>query len=146
MEEAAEAIARSAAGAAERATASLRAMVADLGKMGQTVCGCGLLLASGRPLPPLAKILEAHPLLHTAEGELFRAALRVACGECGLRLLEVREREVWERAGSGAEEMVAAMGKGIGAPWRQDEKLSALAGWLALGEYGRRDVLYLDIT
>src|ERR1700744_4199909 len=31
-----------------------------------------VLWASGRSLPPIAKILAAHPLLHTAEGAFFR--------------------------------------------------------------------------
>jgi hypothetical protein len=121
------------------ATTALRGMVADLRQLGHPVVGCGLLLASGRPLPPLEKILASHPLLHTAEGELFRDALRAACRECELPLTVVKERELFTRAAADLhlpaeriERHVAAMGKGIGPPWRQDEKLAAAAAWLAL--------------
>jgi hypothetical protein len=107
-------------------------MVADLRQLGHAVVGCGLLLASGRPLPPLEKILASHPLLHTAEGELFRDALRAACRECGLPLTVVKERELFTRASERIERHVAAMGKGIGPPWRQDQKFAAAAAWLAL--------------
>ena len=83
-------------------------------------------------MPPLEKILASHPLLHTAEGELFRDALRAACRECGLPLTVVKERELFTRASERIERHVAAMGKGIGPPWRQDEKFAAVAAWLAL--------------
>src|SRR5712692_3923950 len=47
----------------------------DLQKQGVNPTRCGLLLASGRPLPSLEKILASHALIHTADGELFREAL-----------------------------------------------------------------------
>ena len=121
------------------AAAGLRGLVKDLRKLGHSVAGCGLLLASGRPLPPIEKILASHPLLHTAEGELFREAVRRGCGECGLAVIAVKERELFERLGTAmglsadeAQRRVSAMGKEIGPPWRQDEKFAAAAGWIAL--------------
>src|ERR1700727_2750963 len=36
------------------------------------VAGCAVLLGRDRKLPDLASILSAHPLIHTAEGEMFR--------------------------------------------------------------------------
>jgi hypothetical protein len=120
-------------------------MVEDLEQLGHRVAGCGLLLASGRPLPPLEKILASHPLLHTAEGELFREALRVASAACGLPLVEVRERELFTRAitelGATHEQIqrhLAAMGKSVGPPWRQDEKFAAVAAWLAISRASDR--------
>jgi hypothetical protein len=128
-----------AARAAALAAVALRGIVEDLRQLGHRIAGCSLLLASGRPLPPLEKILASHPLLHTAEGELFRNALRAASRECDLPLVEVKERELFARAGADLclpatriEHHVAAMGKAIGPPWRQDEKLAAVAAWLAL--------------
>jgi hypothetical protein len=51
----------------------------------------------------------------------------------------MKERELFTRAAarlrlpaSRIEEHVAAMGKSIGPPWRQDEKFAAVAAWLAL--------------
>ena len=132
IREAGQLVRSHAARAAALAETALRGMVADLRQLGHAVVGCGLLLASGRPLPPLEKILASHPLLHTAEGELFRDALRAACRECGLPLTVVKERELFTRASERIERHVAAMGKGIGPPWRQDEKFAAVAAWLAL--------------
>lgn len=139
IREAEQLIAGSAARAAAMATSGLRAMVGELGQLGHGVARCGLLSGSGRPLPPLERILSAHPLLHTAEGELFREALRAAIRQCGLQAIEVKERELFTRAATGLhlparriEAQVAAMGKSIGPPWRQDEKFAAVAAWLAL--------------
>ncbi|HMI52991.1 MAG TPA: hypothetical protein VK525_15875 [Candidatus Saccharimonadales bacterium] len=118
---------------------SLRAVKIDLRKRGyQLECG-GLLLASGRALPELEKILKSHALIHTADGELFRDALRTACARGGVKLRTVRERELLtECAGSfsaSAPELlrqVTQMGRSLGAPWAQDEKFATLASWLAL--------------
>jgi hypothetical protein len=139
IREAEQFVANSAARAAALATTALRAMVEDLRQLGHGVSGCGLLLASGRPLPPLEKILASHPLLHTAEGELFREALRAACRECELPVTAIKERELFSQAAADLrlpaeriERHVAAMGKGIGPPWRQDQKFAAVAAWLAL--------------
>ena len=43
------------------------------------VIGCAMLLASGRALPSLQKILASHALIHTAEGEFFRNIVSEAC-------------------------------------------------------------------
>jgi len=129
-----------AAHAGDLATTGLRAIIHDLRVLGHQVAGCGLLLASGRVLPGLESILASHALIHTAEGELFRNALRTASRECGLPLTAVKERELFTLASADLripekqiELRVAAMGKAIGPPWRQDEKFSAVAAWLALG-------------
>src|ERR1700691_992360 len=139
IREAAQHVANSAARAALLAATGLRGMVEDLRRLGPRTAGCSLLLASGRPLPPLERILASHPLLHTAEGELFREALRAATRECGLPLVTVTERDLFARAAADLnlsaaqiERHVDAMGKGIGPPWRQDQKFAAVAAWLAL--------------
>jgi len=128
-----------AARAAALATTGLRAMVEDLRALGHEVTGCGLLLASGRPLPALESILASHALIHTAEGELFREALRAACRACGLRVAGVKERDLFTLAAvdlgittQRIEEHVTAMGKAMGPPWRQDEKFAAVAAWMAM--------------
>jgi hypothetical protein len=87
----------------------------------------------------LEKILPSHPLLHTAEGELFRNAIMTACGNYGLSVTRVKEREALIRSSSGLgiseagiQQHLARMGKTIGPPWRQDEKSATRAAWLAL--------------
>jgi hypothetical protein len=124
--EAHQLIAECAARAASMAAAGLRGMIEDLRPLGLHVTGCGLLLASGRPLPALEGILRSHALIHTAEGEHFRDALRAAVGACGLRLTTVKEHDLE------IDPLCAAMGKSMGPPWGQDQKLSSMVGWLAL--------------
>jgi hypothetical protein len=100
--------------------------------------GC-ILAASGRPLPDLAAILRSHALIHTAEGEFFRSAVRAACDSRGLVHLQVKERDLWAEAarvlGRSREELqstVEAFKKDLGPPWQQDQKLAALAAWVML--------------
>ena len=83
--------------------------------------------------------LASHPLLHTAEGRLFRDALVQASKHCRLPAFGVKEKEIYARGtaelGLPADDLKARlteMGLGIGPPWTQDEKLSALVAWLAL--------------
>jgi len=125
--------------AARLALSSLRSMQADLAERSCRISRCTLLLASGRALPGLEQILASHALIHTADGELFRDALRVACTRCRLPLEAVREKELFEIASKvlGASTValkrrITAFGKSFGPPWTQDEKFAALAAWLAL--------------
>jgi hypothetical protein len=111
----------------------------DLQKQGIALKRCGLLLASGKPLPNLEKILSSHALIHTADGVLFREALLHASARCGLPVLSVKERELLERAGQALRlkpadltRRVTALGRPLGAPWSQDEKFATLIAWLAL--------------
>jgi hypothetical protein len=103
-----------------------------------------LLLASGRPLPGLEKILASHALIHTADGELFREALSCAAKRCGIEMVGIKERELLECARQTLHMRPAALlrrvtelGKPFGSPWSQDEKFAALAAWLAL-RYGSK--------
>lgn len=121
------------------ATASLQDVVSELDAKGYAVAGACVLLGSGRPTGDLAATLRSHAMIHTAEGQFFRNALQNACHSCGVPLLGVKEKKLVSRAVndiriSPAElhRRIAEAGKSIGPPWRQDEKLSTLAGWLAL--------------
>lgn len=134
-----ELIRRSADEAGELADGAVRQAVADLRAMGHEAVASGLLLAAGRPLPGLRDILSSHALIHAAEGELFRDVLRQASRRCGLRLTEVGERELEEKAPRSLrspqavlQRRVADWGKALGSPWTQDEKRAALVAWLAL--------------
>jgi hypothetical protein len=131
---------------AERlASKAMGAIVDELRGRGHAIVGCGLLLGSGRPLTTLSATLASHPMIHTAEGELFRDALKHAAAEHGLRVVGIKEREVHATAAStvGIAEgdllaWLRGLGKEIGAPWRQDEKLATLAARLALAACTRR--------
>ena len=73
-------------------------MLDTVGAQNYRVVGCAILLASGRALPSLSKILASHALVHTAEGEFFRKVVREACEHCGIPVVGFRERELDERA------------------------------------------------
>jgi hypothetical protein len=108
-------------------------------EQGVKLTRCGLLLASGRPLPGLQKILASHALIHTADGEHFREAVVHASERCGLAMQCVKERELLDRTGQAfrlkPEELlrrVTELGRPLGSPWSQDEKYATIAAWLAL--------------
>jgi hypothetical protein len=103
---------------------AIHRLQSDLQKKDIALKSCGLLLASGKPLPNLEKILSSHALIHTADGELFREALLHASARCGLPVLSVKERELLNRA--------EKTFRPLGSPWSQDEKFASLAAWLAL--------------
>ncbi len=118
---------------------AIRGLQSDLQEKGLKLTRCGLLLASGRPLPALEKILASHALIHTADGEMFREALLHASARCGLRDFRIKERELLDCAGQvlrlkGGDLMrrVTELGRPFGSPWSQDEKFATLAAWLAL--------------
>jgi len=122
------------------ASEAVAAGVRERRAAGQEVVGAGLLLGSGRPLPTeLSAILGSHPLIHAAEGEMYREALRAGCERAGVVVVGLRERELEAKAGTRFElpkgalrARVTALGKPLGPPWSQDEKLASLAAWLVL--------------
>jgi hypothetical protein len=131
------------AAASERlASAAVRQMAEELRGRGFEVAGCAIVLAAGRPLPALEQILASHALIHTAEGEFFREALRRACEAQGIAVTGIRERDLEERAnvifGSSAVRMqkrIAALGRSLGPPWTQDQKTAALAASIVLADF-----------
>ncbi len=127
------------------ARAAVRAVVGELEEKGFKVVGAGLLLASGRPLPSLAATLASHALIHAAEGELFREALAQASERARLPVTGVREREAHERGAAGLRiadgrlrDRLSEMGRAVGSPWTQDQKLAALVAWMALAAAPQR--------
>src|SRR5258708_38097663 len=112
---------------------AIHGLQSELQKQGVAVKSCGLLLASGRPLPAVEKILASHALIHTADGELFREALLHASARCGLKDSRIKEKELLERAGQvlrlkidGMRRRVTELRKSFGPPRWQGEKLPTL--------------------
>jgi hypothetical protein len=125
------------------ATASLRKAISDLVSNGFKPAGACILTGSGRIADDLAATLRSHVMIHTAEGHFFRNALQKACESCGLPAICVREKELASRATDGIrispehmERRISEAGKSAGPPWRQDEKLCTMAGWLVLATSG----------
>ena len=124
---------------------AFRAVIDDLRGKGHDVVGCGILLGSGRPATTLAATLASHPLIHTAEGDLFRDALTHASERCDLRVTGVPERELYARGTAQLRlpvdklrSRVTELGRPIGPPWTQDEKHAALVAWLVLAAASQR--------
>jgi len=118
---------------------AIRTVQADLRGQGYALTHFGMLLASGKPLPNLEKILLSHALIHAADGELFRAALAAAGARCDMSAFTIKESELLALAGKTLAvrpdvlmRRLTALGKPFGAPWSKDEKFAALAAWLAL--------------
>ena len=124
------------------AGSALRSTQKELGKQGYELARGALLLASGKALPGLESILQSHALIHTADGEHFREALRHSCADCGVKIRCIKERELLDlgvKDASGRSEdkllrRLTELGTGFGAPWTQDEKYAALAAWLVLAD------------
>jgi hypothetical protein len=113
----------------------------EVAQQGYKLTRAALLLASGRPLPELPKILASHSIIHTADGEFFREALMHACARASLPITKIKDRELLAAASAtlrrkpvAVTRFVNELGKPLGSPWTQDEKFATLAAWLALAE------------
>jgi hypothetical protein len=119
-----------------RAVASSRALAAEaisatveaLQARGHEVAACAVLTGSGKALPALDRVLASHALIHTAEGEMFREALRWAANECRLPVTALREKDL----SASSLERIGSLGRLIGPPWTQDQKHPAVAALTAL--------------
>ena len=132
-------IAKCAAVTLRLTSAAIEEVMQELQGRDYGIVGCAVLLASGRPLPSLAKILASHPMIHTAEGEFFRDAVRKTCEQLKIPITAIPEREVDERAekafgkaASRVQQRIAGMGSLIGPPWTKDHKTAALAAAIIL--------------
>jgi hypothetical protein len=119
----------------------LRSTQKELGNKGYELARGALLLASGKALPGLESILLSHALIHTADGEHFREALRHSCADCGVEIRCIKERELLDLGvktlRTKREKLLrrlTELGTGFGSPWTQDEKYAALAAWLVLAD------------
>ena len=126
----------SASGLAEGA---LRALLERAQAAGVEPHGAGILDSAGRGDATLAAILASHALIHTADGNHFRAALAQACQALGLRVARIPQRELTGRAATvlrkSPEQLAATvreLGRGMGSPWGADQKDAALLAWLLL--------------
>jgi hypothetical protein len=113
----------------------------ELRSQGYEIRAFALLLAAAKALPGLDRILASHALIHTADGELFRLALLKAGKQAGLAAFLLKDRELLGTASQALKvapprlsAQLTALGKPLGPPWSQDEKLATLAAWLALSK------------
>ncbi len=103
--------------------------------------GCetrGAALLVGSVIDP-ATIRNPHIRAHAREGRLFRTALEESLLSCGLRCSIVLEWNAYAsvavvlgRSEDDLKRALAGLPRPRAGPWRADEKLAALAGWMAL--------------
>lgn len=120
---------------------ALSQISAEMRDRGFALVGSAILLSSARPLPDLDEVLASHALIHTAEGEFFRQAFRKAFERLEVPVTGIRERELEDHAehtfGKTAAEVrknIDGLGRALGPPWTQDEKMAALAAAIVLAE------------
>jgi hypothetical protein len=119
----------------ERVTAvaedRLDELVAALG--GVAVVG---VVTGDHPLPddvPVTRILAAHPLMHAAEGQLYRDALLDAAAARGLSAHGVPRGRAQDLLTGSLAATVGGLGVVAGRPWRKEHKLAAVAALVAAG-------------
>ncbi len=108
------------------------ALEAHLGRAGAAV-----VLGKQMALLPLERIVASHPLIHGAEGELWRAVFAEACQARGLAVARAAaklvEAALVERHGAPAVATFLAGGRrAVGSPWSREPQEAALAAWSAL--------------
>jgi hypothetical protein len=95
-----------------KALASARRALAPL--LAHEPGACAIVARPGDP-GELARILAAHPRIHTAEGCFYRDVLRDACGGLPVALVPPKSLDV------------STVGKLAPPPWGRDQKLATLA-------------------
>ncbi|HWZ63382.1 MAG TPA: hypothetical protein VNX02_10200 [Steroidobacteraceae bacterium] len=127
------------ASAARLAASGLRALAHTARAAGVEALAAGILDSTGRSGATLEAILASHALIHSADGQHFRAALEAGCAAQGLPATRIRQRDLGalaaaelRRSPAELRTQVARLGREIGAPWGADQKGAALIAWLLL--------------
>lgn len=127
LDEAERHIAASLERATANAFADLRALVDESQREDVAVADAGISFKAYRMPSSLEARLNSHAWQHAGEGELVRDALWGACEKLGLHVHAEPPTDIPAR--------IDAVGKLVGAPWRKEHKLAAMAGLAALGRH-----------
>lgn len=125
--------------AAGRASEALGRTVRDAAHEGAVVRSCAVVVGAFPPGARLESILASHALAHAAEGRLYQRALLQGAESCGLDAVAIPKRSIWEQGesalGVAQDELrrwIDRLRRELGSPWAEDQKLAALAAWIAL--------------
>jgi hypothetical protein len=125
--------------AAERAADALEGTLRAAADEGAVVRSCAVVVGSFPAGARLEKIVASHALAHAAEGRLYQRALLQGAEWRGLDSIAVPKRSIWEQGesalGVAQDELrhwIDQLRREVGPPWAQDQKLAALAAWIAL--------------
>jgi hypothetical protein len=113
--------------------------VREAAEEGAAVRSCAVVVGAPTGDLPLESVLASHALVHAAEGRLYQSALLWGAKSVGLEAIAVPKRAIWDDGeavlGLPANELrdsIARLRGELGSPWAQDQKLAALAAWIAL--------------
>jgi hypothetical protein len=125
--------------AAEQASVALERTMCEAAEQGAVVGSCGVVVGASAGGVRLESILASHALVHAAEGRLYQGALLQAAEACGLDAVAVLERSIWEQGeallgvdAAALRNRLDELRRELGPPWARDQKLAALAAWIAL--------------
>jgi hypothetical protein len=121
---------------AHAAKESVRELLEQAKAAGYEVSEAGLVVGS---LVDPATLRNDHIRAHGLEGQLFRTVLEDALGERGISTLVLLEKGAYlaasprlGKSAAVAKRWIARLGDSHQGSWRAEEKLAALAAWVAL--------------
>jgi hypothetical protein len=121
---------------AAAAKESVKELLKQASAEGYGVVGAGLVVGS---LVDPATLHNEHIRAHGREGQMFRTVLEEALGEQEISSQVLLEKNAYatgspalEKSGGEVKRMIASLGESHEGSWRAEEKLAALAAWMAL--------------
>jgi hypothetical protein len=125
--------------AAEQAAAAIEHTFREATDEGAIVRSCAVVVGTFAGGARLESILASHALVHAAEGRLYQGAMIQGAEACGLDTIAIPERSIWEEgeaalsiSGNELRNCIDQVRREVGPPWARDQKLAALAAWIAL--------------
>ena len=134
-------IARVRASSQDKAAQGVAEIVAALRRDGRDIGMAVVPKGVAKTDRPLAEIIKSHALIHAAEGDFYRNVVADACASVGLRVSRVVERDLMLEASRtlgvtavSLEAHLKAMGRALGPPWSDDQKLATMAAWTGMAD------------
>ncbi len=125
--------------ATEQAAAAFERTLREATDEGAVVRSCAVVVGTFAGEARLETILASHARVHAAEGRLYQGALLQGAESHGLDTIAIPQRSIWEQGeaalGVSRDELrnwIDQLRREVGPPWAQDQKLAALAAWIAL--------------
>ena len=125
--------------AADKACKQLQDLISAVSASGTAVVGACVPGRNSKLPGALGDILAVHARIHAAEGAFYRDILADALRGLGVPVRRAPERDLWAIAGTEMDcredrlrDRLAALGKELGPPWSEDQKLACLAAFIAL--------------